>query len=202
MSHNLHNLLHISYDVRKYGSLDEFSAFRFENDMSNIKKMLRKNEKPLQQLSRRYAEIGNCNLLTKKLENNHSLCFQKPHSNGPLIEGYNVSSQYKILRTKTYTIHANSSNNNCILLENGIIISVLNFVECNDSKRFIIGNKLKVVGNLYSNPIYPCASEELGVQIMREDTAVSLWPCDKIQSKMWKMPYIRNEFIVFPIIHT
>lgn len=56
MSHNLHNLLYICSDVQKYGPLDEFSAFRFENYMSNIKKILRKHEKPLQQLSRRYAE--------------------------------------------------------------------------------------------------------------------------------------------------
>lgn len=202
MSHNLHNLLHICSDVRKYGPLDEFSAFRFENYMSNIKKMLRKNEKPLQQLSRRYAEIHNCNLPVKKRGNSHQMCFQKVHSNGPLIDGYNISSQYKVLRTKTYTIHANSSNNNCILFENGIVVSVLNFVKCNDNRRFIIGRKLKVVGNLYSNPLYPCSSEQLGVQIMREDTAICLWPYDKIRSKMWKMPYNRNEFVVFPIVHT
>lgn len=81
-------------------------------------------------------------------------------------------------------IYANSSNNNCILLENRIVVSVLNFVKCNDNRRFIISRKMKVVGNLYSNPVYPCASEQLGVQIMREDTAVCLWPCDNIRSKM------------------
>lgn len=131
MSYNFHNLLHICADVRKYGALDEFSAFRFENYMSNIKKMLRKNEKPLQQLSRRYAEINNCNLPINKQKNSHETCFQKLHSNGPLIDGYNFSSQYfftKILFNKTYTIHANSSGNNCILFENGTVVSVLNFV--------------------------------------------------------------------------
>jgi len=35
---NLHTLLHICSDVQKYGSVDNFSAFRFENYMSNIKK--------------------------------------------------------------------------------------------------------------------------------------------------------------------
>jgi len=54
MSHNLHALLHICSDIQKYGPLDEFSVFRFENYTSNIKKMIRKNEKPLQQLSRRF----------------------------------------------------------------------------------------------------------------------------------------------------
>ncbi|KYN21196.1 hypothetical protein ALC57_06438 [Trachymyrmex cornetzi] len=38
MSHNIHNLLHLCSDVRTYGPLDNFSAFRFENYMAFIKK--------------------------------------------------------------------------------------------------------------------------------------------------------------------
>lgn len=52
-SHNIHNLLHLVADVRKFGILDNFSCFRFENYMSTIKKLLKKGDKPLQQLSRR-----------------------------------------------------------------------------------------------------------------------------------------------------
>lgn len=37
VSHNVHNLLHICSDVRTFGPLDNFSAFRFENYMSFIK---------------------------------------------------------------------------------------------------------------------------------------------------------------------
>jgi len=31
VSHNVHNLLHLSNEVRRNGILDNFSAFRFEN---------------------------------------------------------------------------------------------------------------------------------------------------------------------------
>ncbi|KYQ60589.1 hypothetical protein ALC60_00349 [Trachymyrmex zeteki] len=200
MSHNLHTLLHICSDVQKYGPVDNFSAFRFEN----IKKMIRKNEKPLQQLSRRYSELNNFNMPIKKtiIKNNNEICFEKVHSNGPLIDDYNFSSEYKILRTKTYTIHSNSASNNCISLENGTVVSVLNLVKRSDNTKFIIGKKLKVVKDLYSDPVYPCTSKELGVQVMREDTAVCLWPCENIRNKMWKMPYDQNQFVVFPVIHT
>ncbi|KYN12111.1 hypothetical protein ALC57_15725, partial [Trachymyrmex cornetzi] len=204
MSHNIHNLLHICSDVQKYGPVDEFSAFRFENYMSNIKKMLRKNEKPLQQLSNRYAEINKSNLF-KKQKSSHEMNFKKLHSDGPVIDGYNFSAQYKVLHNKTYTIHAKNSANNCVLLKNGTILVVLNFAKLNDSRTVIIGRKLKVVGNLYADPTYPCASEQLDVQVTREDAAVCLWPCDQIHNKMWKMPYDRNdrnEFVVFPVLHT
>ena len=37
ISDNVHNLLHLCNDVRKYGPLDVFSAFKFENFMQAIK---------------------------------------------------------------------------------------------------------------------------------------------------------------------
>jgi len=94
-----------------------FSAFRFENYMSNIKKTIRKNEKPRQQLSRRYSEL-NFNIPIKKtITNNNEVSFEKVHSNGSSINDYNFSSQYKILRTKTYTILSNSSSNSCLKMK-------------------------------------------------------------------------------------
>ena len=38
---NLHSLIHLVDDVRKYGSLDEFSCFSFENDLHHLKKWIR-----------------------------------------------------------------------------------------------------------------------------------------------------------------
>ena len=57
VSHNVHNLLHMCADVKKYGPLERYSSFRFENYMSSIKAMLRKGNKPSEQIARRYEEI-------------------------------------------------------------------------------------------------------------------------------------------------
>jgi len=40
--YNVHNLIHICKDVQKYGSLDTFSAFPFENYMKALKKNVAK----------------------------------------------------------------------------------------------------------------------------------------------------------------
>lgn len=56
MFHNVHNLLHLSNEVRQFGPLDFFSSFRFENFLQILKSFLRKTEKPLQQVIRRYTE--------------------------------------------------------------------------------------------------------------------------------------------------
>lgn len=59
VTYNTHGLLHLADDALKWGALDEFSAFIFENQLQQIKKMIRKNDKPLEQLSNRIFEIKN-----------------------------------------------------------------------------------------------------------------------------------------------
>lgn len=40
--YNIHSLIHIPHDVARYGSLDKFSAFPFENHLSLMKKNVKK----------------------------------------------------------------------------------------------------------------------------------------------------------------
>jgi len=60
ISHNVHGLLHLTEDYKRYGPLDNCSTFPFENYMKNLKKMLRKHDKPLQQVKKRYEEQSYC----------------------------------------------------------------------------------------------------------------------------------------------
>lgn len=59
VSYNVHNLLHIVDEVRRFGRLDLFSAFRFENFIGKIKKLVKSGNKPLEQIARRLAEKKN-----------------------------------------------------------------------------------------------------------------------------------------------
>lgn len=96
VSHNVHNLLHICNDVSKYGKLDNFSAFRFENYMSTIKKMTRKGKKPLQQIARRYSEMESAEEESASLT---QLTFKNAHNSGPLSDDFiNVTEQFKEIK--------------------------------------------------------------------------------------------------------
>jgi len=66
--HNIHGLIHIVDDYRKFGSLEECSCFPFENYMKFLKKMVRKHERPLEQVIKRYQEF--LTLSESKLNNN------------------------------------------------------------------------------------------------------------------------------------
>lgn len=59
VTYNLHNLIHLTADAKKFGPLDAFSAFPFENFLFKIKKLLRKFEKSLQQIYNRLNEQSN-----------------------------------------------------------------------------------------------------------------------------------------------
>lgn len=61
---NFHSLLHLSHTVRRLGNLESISAFKFENYLQQIKKMVRKSNYAAMQVYRRHVEksfssIGN-----------------------------------------------------------------------------------------------------------------------------------------------
>lgn len=74
-SHNVHNVLHLANDSRYFGVLDKFSAFYFEHYMSTILNMIRKNDKPLEQIIRRKAEIDNLHKSSSQIVINLSFSF-------------------------------------------------------------------------------------------------------------------------------
>lgn len=56
ISYNVHNLVHLAKDCKKFGPLDDFSTFKFENFMSNIKHKVKDAPKPLEQVVNRVHE--------------------------------------------------------------------------------------------------------------------------------------------------
>lgn len=54
--YNVHSLLHIVDDVKKFGCLDNYSAFPFESYMSHIKRMLKNHKHSLAQVCNRVEE--------------------------------------------------------------------------------------------------------------------------------------------------
>lgn len=205
ISHNIHNLLHLCCDVRRFGPLDSFSAFRFENYMTSIKKWLRKSEKPLQQLLRRYKEMENVGILSSKSNfNNQKLYTCKYlHNNGPITYDYNIQAQYLQISCEKFNINCKGYSDNCCLLQNGLCILVINIVEINNEDIFLIGKKLKYVKDVYE---LPCKSSNFGITVMTLDISDNIfsWPITDLQCKAWKIPFGNNEntFAIFPLNHT
>lgn len=63
--YNIHSLCHLGKDVEKFGTLDEFSAFKYESYLGKMKNLLRNGNNPLQQLVTRIHEQSNIKGTTK-----------------------------------------------------------------------------------------------------------------------------------------
>ncbi|XP_067208335.1 uncharacterized protein [Linepithema humile] len=196
VSHNVHNLTHLAQDVRKYGALDNFSAFRFENYILCIKSMIRKSEKPLQQISRRLIEYQNA-LQTRSSNNGSTL--QKIHIDGPITNDTQIDTQYKILhKDKLFFNCNNNGRDNCLMLSNGILVEALNFAMSGDTT-FVIGKRLISTDDLFYEP---CTFSTFSIHIVKKNNDVKAWKCDAITAKLCRIPYNDNTFCIFPVCHT
>ncbi|KAL7291168.1 hypothetical protein TKK_0015084 [Trichogramma kaykai] len=199
VTHNIHNLLHLVEDCRKYGLLENFSAFRFENHLRQIKKMLRKGDRPLSQLVRRTAEIDFLKVNGDVSNFDGKVIFTKEHAIGPIIRGVTVIHQFSMAKFKNFKLNCGDDKNNCVQLRNGSIVLVKNFVTLNDDKKSFIGIELKTIGNVYE---YPCASNLLGTfEVKDENNQLKFWSIDDIVCKMCKFDF-EKKTIVVPMLHT
>lgn len=211
MSHNIHNLIHLAEDVRTYGALDVFGAFRFENHMGKLKKMIRKADKPLQQLAKRFSELENIESNRKYLNNKskltNSVHLQNKHTKGPLTQSdiFNLPiNQYKkIMIPDKLSIHCDSKNCFCHL-KDGSVVFIKNIVETITDKDviYIIGYKMKIID---TPPFYstPCESFKINIKTVTEkkNSSLQCWNILDIHAKVWRMPY-KDKFVIVPIIHS
>lgn len=123
MSQNVHELIHLSDDVSKFGVLDNFSSFPFENSMRRIKELIRKPDKPLAQIVKRYGEIHSSDISVERLnapKNQPEIDTKTLHHNGPnMLRNCSGDLQYKrVTISSSYSVVINMQGNNCCLLKN------------------------------------------------------------------------------------
>lgn len=197
MTHNIHCLLHLTDDVRKFGSLDEFGAFKFENYIGKITKLLRKGEKPLQQIARRLGELE-YNAESEKKEQVIGLQLRdlrlKFENNGENISLYNSAI------TNSFEVNCLKEGDSYVLLKNDQVVRVVDFAFKKD--KFVAGKNCNRLDNLY---ILPCESRLFNINIC-EDVSndrqnLFSWPVTQIKSKVCKLS-VKGRSVFLPILHT
>lgn len=202
VTHNVHGLLHLAKDCEFFGALDNFSAFQYENYMQQILKLLRKNDKPLQQVIKRIEELQNHIVYNKQNSAiNKSIKYFMPHEDGPLPLGC-TSPQYKKFKINNlFTIVVKNRRNWCCLLKNGEIVIVHNIVKCKNII-CIVGYQFIVKCNFYTKP---CESSFVGngiFEVSELSEELEMWDVANVCAKMALFHINEGKFSAISLLHS
>lgn len=196
LSHNVHGLIHLANDCKMFGPLDNFSAFRFENCMQQLLKLIRKHNYPIQQVVRRLAE-RNSTILSKNISSTADVVLCTQHNNGPLPLSCH-SPQYERITFNGLTLIANNLKNGCCLTQNGSFVIIKNFAYQSKNLCFV-GNQFLVRTELYD---YPCKSSHFNIYELNDlSTELEVWDIKSIKNKIFLYKSPNGNFAAFPIHH-
>ncbi|XP_036144423.1 uncharacterized protein LOC118646174 isoform X1 [Monomorium pharaonis] len=194
ISHNIHALIHLADDVRKFGTLDTFSAFGYENYLRKIKQFVRKAERPLQQIHNRLTELEYC--LSFKKEH-RKIGVHETYNAGPILPGIN-SPQYSTFSRTDFILFIHSPNN-CCGLNDGTIVFIENIATNTANDLCIIDRKFIGLSDLYTEP---CNSSLLGIYKSEGYDNLSAWPLTAVMMKYTKFNLCNSKtFALLPLLH-
>lgn len=194
MTYNVHNLIHLSNEVKMFGCLDKFSCFPFENYLKTLRQKIKQSPKPLEQLIHRLEEENaiSVNKVVKKLY--------------PIVHYKNLYHISK-LEYEEFIISPKKPNN-CVISDNRIIlIDKLVLKNGNDTiyenDVYLCGKKIIDIQSLF---VEPCDSQNLGIFIMGNSSASEpiTITAKEVQTKCLKLPVSNSnseKYVIIPLIH-
>lgn len=150
MSHNIHGLLHIVDDYNNFSPLDNISCFPFKDFMKTLKQKVRKHEKPLQQVIKRYNEehINYRKIITKM----KTINLIGEHTEGPLLNNL-INPQYNTINFENFTIKVKCTKDSYILTKNNEVVQVSNIAHTKNNETVIIGKLFRTKKPFFEIPI-------------------------------------------------
>ena len=191
--HNVHSLRHLSYDAERFGCLDNVSAFVFENYLKSLRGMVRKPKQVLQQVVNRWYESESH--VTFQSFNNFQL--KKQHQNGPLLPELKTKKQFSIIIKDGLTV-ATKERDACIKISSDVA-KVCNIVEEHDGKVTVVYKKYRTIQDFFK---YPMPSSDLNI-FRVSNLSSNLYKADvsEILLKFVRLPYKKESYVVYPILH-
>lgn len=196
--YNVHNLIHLADDARKYGCLDNISAFAFENYLGQMKKMIRKPSHPLQQIVSRLSE-NDVTGPKKKPE----LLLKREHWNGPVPQGLIADKQYKELHLSSVFLSTQLGDNCISILGN---IAIIRNIIFSGKHHYIVYEEFASSHEFFT---YPLVSKEVDICVvsnLKKSLHFSL--VSDITCKVVLLPTTHTSenteavYIAFPLMHT
>lgn len=196
--YNVHVLCHLKDDVEKFGPLDNFSSFPFENYLKDLKKLIRSPLNPLAQVCRRLKEnsvSSDCNNLFQKSSQHVWL-----HTTGPLFTGLDVHKQFKkfVFQGFSFCSKTYSSADSYFISKDHKVIQIENIIIDSKHNTHIIGKQFMQYRNYYD---YPIESSLLDIYVVKIQSDTNVWSSNDILTKCLLVPYNSDsEWVCFSLL--
>lgn len=152
---NLHNLSHLVEEVKRFGTLDKFDAYPFENKLQAIKKLVRQRKNPLSEIAKRLIEQEAVNELhIKTFENlQNSIVLSAPTNfDCETFTKYgNTYSVYEKVQFEDFRITCDDRDK-WFFTKNHKIVACKNIVSYGD-KCYLYGNELIETHDFFKVPM-------------------------------------------------
>jgi hypothetical protein len=194
VSYNVHNLIHLADDVKHLGcSLDSFSAFPFESHLGAIKRLMRKQEKPLAQLHNRLHERSLLPEPGKHGSVKYPVMLKQLKT---LVHG--LSSVFEKVVFEHFKLSTKSAANNCCYLRTKEILKV-STIGVKNGTPIAIGNLLKDSEDML---MYPLDSRSIDIHVGGKWAEEKMVNLDNIFAKAIRLPFNGETDCFFPMLHT
>lgn len=185
VNYNVHSLLHLPSYVKLYGPLQSFTAYKFENHMQELKRLIKNPHKILQQLENRLCEREYLNKQISEFKISSTDWF--PGS---------VNSRAFIF--DSFSFAANSRDCYCVVCEDNdlfyIKIERINMVE-----QKIYGQRYVITQDFFINPVRSSSMEIVLAHELPSPNEYFLF--SQIKYKLCGLPFDRNQILLARMLH-
>lgn len=194
--YNVHNLVHLAADAKKFGCLDNFSAFPFENYLRSLKLLIRKPRFPLQQIICRLHEKKIANVC-KKIGQNTSVFCKIEHSAGPVPYGYDPCIQYKQLYLFDM-FFSSTVGDRCVKSKDSHYYVIVNILT-HSTVTYCVCQRFGALCPFFTEPL---PSSSLGIyKASKLSRNFFMVPSSDISQKCVLLPMNSESFLVIPLLH-
>ena len=199
--YNVHGLVHLADDYKKFGPIDDFSSFPYENYLVKLKRLVRKPTHVIEQVILRQTEINQTSTLCMELKskNCHNLgvpSLKRKHYCGPLPRGIALCEQFQEISLADFMLSIKRPNN-CVHVGKDIGLEV-NILQDNFSTQ-IVFKKFEKIAPFFKHPFN---SRDIDVFLV-SDVNIQLHHCNvlEVTKKIVLLPFRNDSFVAMPLLH-
>lgn len=205
---NIHNLIHLTDDVRRFGPLISFSAYPFENKLYSIKCLLRNGRFPLAQVARRLHELTSVenNDTTNGKPRTDYFISLKNANNGENVENallQNIVEHHEFFYKATfrkYGLNTKEDRNRWFLTHSKQIVCAENIISFSNNAVQIYGCSLKNIFLFFETPIKSSYLDIYCSDGIKNNP--NLYKVSEVKCKLAKIDFNEEMSVFVPLLHT